>query len=157
MTHQPPLPAASTAPYPSHPASPENLREQPAEQRNEIVETHETEGIRAVSARRFGIGAAVGIGSAAIAAALLYVRGKGGMGATGRNAKKGGEKRKHSSDDKGKRGEADRSRVAAGEQYEVSYFARRHKITAAQAREIIAEAGSDREAANRLAERRKQS
>lgn len=58
-------------------------------------------------------------------------------------------------DDKSKRGAQDRSRVAANEPYEVNYFARKHGITAGQAREIIQQAGPDRKAANALAERRK--
>lgn len=48
-------------------------------------------------------------------------------------------------DDKTNRGEPDRSRVAAGESYEVEYFARKHGITADQARELIARVGNDRE------------
>jgi hypothetical protein len=38
-------------------------------------------------------------------------------------------------DDKTNTGKADRSRVAGGEGYEVSYFARKHGITTEQARE----------------------
>lgn len=45
--------------------------------------------------------------------------------------------------------------MASGEPYEVSYFARKHGITAAEARAIIKEAGPDREAANALVRRRK--
>ena len=56
-------------------------------------------------------------------------------------------------DDKSKRGGADRRRVAAGQPYEVSYFARKHGITTDQARKIIARCGSDREKANKEAER----
>jgi hypothetical protein len=47
-------------------------------------------------------------------------------------------------DDKTKRGAADRSRVAGGEAYEVSYFARRHGISTAQAEALIKEHGHDR-------------
>ncbi|MDB5696218.1 MAG: hypothetical protein JWN21_1761 [Sphingomonas bacterium] len=50
------------------------------------------------------------------------------------------------SDDKMNRGEPDRSRVAAGEEYEVGYFARKHGITAEQARELIDRVGNDRDA-----------
>jgi hypothetical protein len=48
-------------------------------------------------------------------------------------------------DDTTNRGEPDRSRVAAGEGYEVEYFARKHGITAEQARELIARIGNDRD------------
>jgi hypothetical protein len=58
-------------------------------------------------------------------------------------------------DDKTKRGGADRRRVAGEQPYEVSYFARKHNITAEQARAVIAQAGPSREKANQLAARRK--
>lgn len=48
-------------------------------------------------------------------------------------------------DDKNKRGGADRARVAAGEGYEVDYFARKHGISAEQARDLIKRVGNDRE------------
>ncbi|MDN4634088.1 DUF3606 domain-containing protein [Sphingomonas sp. PsM26] len=48
-------------------------------------------------------------------------------------------------DDKSKRGAGDRARVAGGEGYEVSYFARRHDITRQQAEDLIKEVGNDRE------------
>lgn len=54
-------------------------------------------------------------------------------------------------DNKAKRGGADRSRVAAGEGYEVNYFARKHRITAEQARDIIKEVGNDRDKLNAAA------
>jgi hypothetical protein len=47
-------------------------------------------------------------------------------------------------DDKTKTGNADRSRVAGGEGYEVSYFARKHGIITEQARQLIARIGNDR-------------
>ncbi|GEO18314.1 DUF3606 domain-containing protein [Microvirga aerophila] len=49
------------------------------------------------------------------------------------------------SDDKANRGGADRSRVAAGEEYEVEHFARKHGISVAQAEELIKEHGNSRE------------
>ena len=49
------------------------------------------------------------------------------------------------SDDKSKRGAADRRQVAAGEGYEVSYFARKHGITTQQAEDLIKKFGNDRE------------
>ena len=58
-------------------------------------------------------------------------------------------------DDKTKTGKADRSRVAAGEGYEVSYFARKHGITAEQARELIARIGNDRAQLDAAAEKLK--
>lgn len=54
-----------------------------------------------------------------------------------------------------KRGGADRRRVAAGQPYEVSYFAPKHRITRNQARRIIERCGSDRWKANIEAERLK--
>jgi hypothetical protein len=55
-------------------------------------------------------------------------------------------------DDKSKRGGADRGRVSASEQYEVRYFARKHRLTMDQARDIIQKAGPSRDAANAAAE-----
>ncbi|SCW76045.1 Protein of unknown function [Rhizobium mongolense subsp. loessense] len=56
-------------------------------------------------------------------------------------------------DDKSKRGKPDRSRVAAGEPYEVNYFARKHRISKEQAEKIVKKHGRDREAANKAAEK----
>ena len=47
-------------------------------------------------------------------------------------------------DDRRKRGGQDRGRVAKGEGYEVNYFARKHGITAAQARSLIDRIGNSR-------------
>ncbi|MDO7841914.1 hypothetical protein [Sphingomonas immobilis] len=58
------------------------------------------------------------------------------------------------SDAKAKRGGPAQRRTARGEPYEVSYFARKHRISAAEARAIIKQAGPDRKAANRLASER---
>jgi hypothetical protein len=46
----------------------------------------------------------------------------------------------------------DRKLVAKEQQYEVSYFARKHKISAADARSILQRAGRSREKANQLAQ-----
>ncbi|RYE08273.1 MAG: DUF3606 domain-containing protein [Hyphomicrobiales bacterium] len=46
----------------------------------------------------------------------------------------------------------DRKLVAAEQQYEVVYFAKKHRITAADARGILQRAGRSREKANALAE-----
>jgi hypothetical protein len=60
-------------------------------------------------------------------------------------------KEENMADDKTKIGGTDRRRVAAEQQYEVSYFARKHKISSADARSIIQQAGNSREKANDLA------
>jgi hypothetical protein len=54
-------------------------------------------------------------------------------------------------DDKTKRGADDRRRVSPGQGYEVSYFARKHRISAQQARDLIARVGTDREKLNAAA------
>ena len=56
-------------------------------------------------------------------------------------------------DDKSKTGGGDRKRVAAGQGYEVNYFARKHGLTTEQAREIIERFGNDREKLNAEAEK----
>jgi hypothetical protein len=61
-------------------------------------------------------------------------------------------------DGKHKGGVLDRSRVAASEPYEVSYFAKKHGLTTQQVRDLILEVGSDRdrlEAADAKLSRRK--
>lgn len=54
-------------------------------------------------------------------------------------------------DNKAKRGGADRRRVAGGEGYEVNYFARKHGITKPQAEDLIKKVGNDREKLNAAA------
>ena len=54
-------------------------------------------------------------------------------------------------DNKNKRGAQDRARVSGSEQYEVSYFAKKHGLTADEARKIIANAGPSRERADAAA------
>jgi hypothetical protein len=49
----------------------------------------------------------------------------------------------------------DRKLVASKQQYEVSYFAKKHRLTAADARAILQQAGRSREKANALAEAQK--
>jgi len=46
----------------------------------------------------------------------------------------------------------DRKLVAKSQQYEVAYFARKHRIAAAEARTILQQAGRSREKGNELAE-----
>ena len=58
-------------------------------------------------------------------------------------------------DDKLKTGRQDRDRVAKEQQYELSFFARKHGLSQTQAREIIIAAGSSRERADQLAEQAK--
>ncbi|WP_325230320.1 hypothetical protein, partial [Sphingobium sp.] len=69
MTHKPAVPPASRAPYPPHPAPhAENIQADPTAEDTEIAQHDES------LTRVTALGAAVGIGSAAIVAALLYVR-----------------------------------------------------------------------------------
>jgi hypothetical protein len=49
------------------------------------------------------------------------------------------------------RGQRDRSRVAAGQGYELGYFARKHGISRDQARQLIARVGNDRAKLNAAA------
>jgi len=56
-------------------------------------------------------------------------------------------------DSKSKRGKQDRKRIALGEAYEVSYFARKHGLSRGQAEKIIKRARGSRERANALAVR----
>lgn len=55
-------------------------------------------------------------------------------------------------DDKTKIGAQDRARVAAGEPYEVRYFAGKHGLSIERAEQIIRENGPSREACDRAAE-----
>jgi Protein of unknown function (DUF3606) len=56
-------------------------------------------------------------------------------------------------DSKKRRGGRDRRKIAAGEPYEVGYFAKKHDITRDQARDLIREIGNDREKLNEAASR----
>jgi hypothetical protein len=58
-------------------------------------------------------------------------------------------------DDKANRGEPDRSRVSGSETYEVNFFAEKHGISAAQARDLIKRHGTDRDTLDREAEKLK--
>lgn len=58
-------------------------------------------------------------------------------------------------DDKSNVGAADRRTVAAGEGYEVSYFASKHGITSEEARELIDRVGNNREALDAAAQKLK--
>ena len=59
-------------------------------------------------------------------------------------------------DNKNNRGPRDRGRVARGEGYEVNYFARKHGLSASEARDLISRIGNDRDKLNRAAEKRSQ-
>ena len=56
-------------------------------------------------------------------------------------------------DDRSNRGGRDRNRVAAGQGYELGYFARKHGISRDQARELISRVGNVRAKLNAAAER----
>ena len=56
-------------------------------------------------------------------------------------------------DDKNQTGGQDRSRVSAEQPYEVAYFAQKHGIDQAKAREIIEKHGPSREACDRAVSR----
>ncbi len=149
MTHLPPLPDAASAPYPPHPAP---IPEEQKDAARELAERQAADvaGLEASEARRkravlmigVGLGSTVLVGATALGV-RLYARFARSARPTPRQRASG--------DDKRKRGGPDRARVAAGEPYEVRYFARKHGISAAVAREIITEAGPDRKAANALA------
>ncbi|WP_210357274.1 DUF3606 domain-containing protein [Sphingomonas beigongshangi] len=55
-------------------------------------------------------------------------------------------------DNKTKQDGRDRRRVSGSESYEVEYFARKHGLSAQQARELIADIGNDREKLDAAAE-----
>ena len=70
MTHRPSVPPGSTAPYPAHPAPhAESIQADEPE-----TNSGEGEQDTKLSGSAKILGAAVGIGSAAIVAALLYAR-----------------------------------------------------------------------------------
>lgn len=147
--HQPPMPEAATSPYPLHPEpiSEEQKQATAAAEAQAATEAEAAARRSTIATTAIQVGAAIGVGAAAVTG-ILYAR--------RRIAKPGAaSKAKRSGDDKRKRGKADRSRVAAGEPYEVAYFARKHGLSAAEARAIIKEAGPSRAAANELADRRK--
>ncbi len=58
-------------------------------------------------------------------------------------------------DNKTKRDGRDRSRVSGEESYEVGYFARKHKISRAQAQDLIDRVGPNREKLNAAAQKLK--
>jgi hypothetical protein len=58
-------------------------------------------------------------------------------------------------DNKSDRGGRDRGRVAAGQGYELGYFARKHNISRDEAKDLIARVGNDRAKLNAAAEKLK--
>ncbi|HVQ09478.1 MAG TPA: hypothetical protein VMS43_13690 [Allosphingosinicella sp.] len=78
MTHQPPIPEAAQSPYPLHPAPmPERSQAEEAAPADagDTGEEKEAGSLAGwASENRAGLGAALGIGSAALVAALLYTR-----------------------------------------------------------------------------------
>ena len=58
-------------------------------------------------------------------------------------------------DNKSNRGGRDRGRVAAGQGYELGYFARKHGLSRDEARKLIARVGNDRAKLNAAAEKMK--
>lgn len=149
MTHQPPVPEAGTSPYPLHP--------EPIYEENTLAAAAADAKSRAVSQnakRRREAGAVTAIAFSTVAAAAIGLLMFRRSMAQSPLAKVKAAKRTRAGDNKRKPGKADRARVAASEPYEVTYFARKHRITAAEARAIIKEAGPNRAAANALAARR---
>ncbi|MDF1631128.1 DUF3606 domain-containing protein [Mycoplana sp. MJR14] len=59
------------------------------------------------------------------------------------------------SDNKKKVGKPDREHVATSQPYEISYFAKKHGISAEDARRIVKQHGGDRDAADNAANRLK--
>lgn len=174
MTHQPPVPAGNTPPYPLQPAPiPEEVKQRHAEEEaaKEAARAKAEAQEKRASATILGVGAALAVGAAAAVTGLLYAgrrtakpapakaranaRPKSSARAKSAPASSAAPAKRTGGDDKTKRGAADRRQVAAGEPYEVAYFARKHGLTATEARAIIKEAGPDRKAANALAEKRK--
>jgi len=144
MTHQPPIPQAATSPYPLHPAP---IAVSEAKPRASSRAKKESAGLGGLSNTVLGIGAAIGVSAVAAIGGVVFARRRA-------SAKTSPKSSRGKADDTRKRGAADRRRVAAGQPYEVAYFARKHKISTAEARDIIREAGSDRNAANALASKR---
>jgi hypothetical protein len=58
-------------------------------------------------------------------------------------------------DDKTKQGGQDRNRVAGNEPYEVEYFASKHGLSQAQARDLVKRIGNDRAQLDQAAEKLK--
>jgi hypothetical protein len=177
MSHEPPIPPESSSPYPLQPPPTRKKAKRkqqqpraaktPAEPSTNgqdergtalvVVDSPEAQGDAASSERTspiIGVGAAVALGAAAAVTGLFYAKRRSAAADKAKRTSQSSTKR--TGDDKAKRGGADRRRVAAGQPYEVSYFARKHGLSAADARAIIKQAGNDRDRANQLAGQRKE-
>lgn len=66
MSHKPPVPSASVSPYPLHPA--------PIKHEAPVTARKDGEPSGNEPSKKAIVGAAIGIGSAAIVAALLYMK-----------------------------------------------------------------------------------
>jgi hypothetical protein len=73
MSHNPPIPEAAQSPYPIEEAPHEH--EEGGEALKAVKQLAQAKERWSPSARQLGMGAAIGIGSAAIVAGLLYWRG----------------------------------------------------------------------------------
>lgn len=73
MSNKPPLPEAAQSPYPIEEAP--HVHEEGSEALNAVRQMAEAKQRWSPNARQLGMGAAIGIGSAAIVAGLLYWRG----------------------------------------------------------------------------------
>ncbi|MGY4397222.1 hypothetical protein ACVWZA_002416 [Sphingomonas sp. UYAg733] len=87
MTHTPPVPPQNQSPYPLH--EPPHEHHAPLPEKS-AANDDDGEAAPAISAKALGIGAAVGIGSAAIVAGLLYARSGDKSGKAKRSTPKAG-------------------------------------------------------------------
>ncbi|WP_079247255.1 DUF3606 domain-containing protein [Sphingomonas turrisvirgatae] len=174
MSHEPPVPPEATSPYPLQPPPVTRKAKRKASARPRkgkrdsnaaaatpgtalvVVETEGQDANHETAVKTtplIGVGAAVALGAAAAVTGLFYAKRRSAAAANGKRPTQG-TKRK-GGDDKTKRTGGDRRRVAAGQPYEVAYFARKHGLSTEDARAIIKQAGNDRTKANQLAGQRK--
>ncbi|MEN2786682.1 DUF3606 domain-containing protein [Sphingomonas qilianensis] len=150
MTHQPPVPQAAQSPFPLQP-KPHNdgakLVATPAPAKPEPL-------LSPALAQLASIGAAF-LGSAALATWYFRRDKKQAPAARKATARKSAPRKTSNSATPKPRKSSDPARVAAGQPYEVSYFARKHGLSTAEARAIIKEAGPSRAKSNQLVKDRK--
>jgi hypothetical protein len=170
MTQKPPLPAAAQTPFPLHPV-PHEANGKPAffasdTPASDTATERYTLADRlslpeALSNNVIAIGAAIGLGVAALAGALFYrgrVKPEAKPTRRSRTAAKSPAKPSRSRAAKTTPPAKAASPIkgsAADGAYDVSYFARKHGLSPDEARAILAEAGADRTRANTLAKSRK--
>ncbi|MGH6615750.1 hypothetical protein [Sphingomonas sp.] len=95
MTHSPPIPAGNQSPYPLQEPPHEHLPPLADASAGYDDDQSDDEGLVAgIGNKALGIGAAVGIGSAAIVAGLLYARSSGTAAKSKSGAKPGTAARK---------------------------------------------------------------